>query len=75
MLCNSIFSLFLIRILVVVFSRLSKQLYRHGSSDVKFYIATFQKKNMILKRHFRTRYPDATLLKLLRYWKKEKNGE
>ena len=50
--CNSLFSVFLSRILVVVFSSLSKEIYLHGSSDVKFYIATFQKKNMICKISF-----------------------
>ena len=51
-LCNSIFSLFLSRTLVVVFSSLSKEMYFHGQSDVKFYIATFQKKNMTCKTSF-----------------------
>ena len=39
--CNSIFSLFLSRILVALFSSLSNEIYLHGSCDVKFYIATF----------------------------------
>ena len=52
MVCHSIFSLFLSPILVVVFFSLSKEIYFHGSSDVKFYIATFQKKNMLGKTSF-----------------------
>ena len=52
MVCNSIFSLFLSTILVVVLLGLSKVIYLHGSSDVKFYIATFQKENMIGKTSF-----------------------
>ena len=54
MVCNSIFSLFLSRILVVVFSSLSREICLHGSGDFKFYIATFQKKNMIHKTSFFT---------------------
>ena len=54
MVCNSIFNLFLSCILVVVFSSLSRELYLHGSGDFKFYIATFQKKNMIHKTSFFT---------------------
>ena len=51
--CKCIFSLFLSRILVVLFSSLSKEVYLHGSCDVKFYIATYQKKqNMIRKTSF-----------------------
>ena len=41
------FSLLLSRILVALFSSLSKKIYLHGSRDVKFYIATYQKKSMI----------------------------
>ena len=52
MVCNSIFGLFLSRILVTVFSSFSRKLYLHCSSDVKFYIATFQKKSMIGKTSF-----------------------
>ena len=52
MVCNSIFSLLLIRILVVVLSSPSKKIYLHASSDVKFCIATFQKKTMIRKTSF-----------------------
>ena len=52
MVCNSIFSLFLSPILVVVLLSLSKEIYLRGWSDVKFYIATFQKKNMIRKTSF-----------------------
>ena len=43
---------FLSRILVAEFSSLSEETYLHGSSDVKFCIATFQKKNMIGKTSF-----------------------
>ena len=50
--CNSIFSLFSSRILVVLFSSLSKEIYLHGSCDVKFYTAIFQKKALFVKRHF-----------------------
>ena len=52
MVYNSIFSLFLSLILVAVLLSLSKEIYLHGLSDVKFYIATFQKKNMIGKTSF-----------------------
>ena len=52
MVCYSIFNLFLSPILVVVLLGLSKEIYLHGSSDVKFYIATFQKENMIGKTSF-----------------------
>ena len=39
----------------MVFSSLSKKIYLHGSSDVKFYIVTFQKKSMIGKTSFFSR--------------------
>ena len=52
MLCDIIFGLFLSGVLVVVFSSSSMEMYLHGLSDVKFYIATFQKKNMIPKTSF-----------------------
>ena len=52
MVYNSIFSLLLSPILVVVLLSLSKEIYLHGLSHVKFYIATFQKKNMIGKTSF-----------------------
>ena len=52
MVCSSIFSLFLSRILVVVFSSLSKEMYLHGSIEVEFYIATFQREKMIHKTSF-----------------------
>ena len=52
MVYNNIFNLFLSPILVVVLLSLSEEIYLHGSSDVKFYIATFQKKNMICKISF-----------------------
>ena len=51
--CSSKFSLFLSRILEVVFSSLRyiyKDIFLHVLSDVKFQIATFQKKSMICKR-------------------------
>ena len=48
----SFFSLFLSRVLLIVFSSSSMEIYLHRSSDVKFYIATFQKKNMIRKKAF-----------------------
>ena len=52
MICNSVFSLFLSPILVVVLLRFGKEIYLPGTSDVKFYIATFQKKNVIDKTSF-----------------------
>ena len=52
MVCNSIFSQFLSPILVEVLLSLSKEVYLHGSSDVKFYTATFQEKNMTGKTLF-----------------------
>ena len=52
MVCNSIFSLFFSPILVVVLLSLSKEIYLHRSNEVKFYIPTFQKKNMIGKTSF-----------------------
>ena len=65
MVCNCIFSLFLSRILVVLFSSLRKEIYLHGSCHVKFYIATFQKKKKkktrFVKRYFSTRNVDAVL--------------
>ena len=66
MVCNSIFSLFLSRILVVVFSSLTKGIYLHGSSDVKFYIATFQKENMIRKTSFFSHKSPCLPLKILK---------
>ena len=36
MVCNSIFSLFLSRVLVVAFLSLSMEIYLHGLSDVGF---------------------------------------
>ena len=55
---SSIFSLFVSPILVAVISSLREDIYLHGSSDDKFYIATFQKKNMIHKKLFlRHGYP------------------
>ena len=47
--CKSIFSLFLDGALVVVFSSSNMETYLHGTSDAKFLIVTFQKKNMICK--------------------------
>ena len=52
MVCSSIVSLFLSPILVVVLLSSSKEIYLHGSTDVQFYIVTFQKKNMIRKTSF-----------------------
>ena len=52
MVYNNIFNLFLSPILVVVLLSLSEEIYLHGSTDVKFYIATFQKKNLIGKKSF-----------------------
>ena len=42
--CNSIFSLFLNCILVVLFSSLGQEIYLHSLCDVKFYIAAYQGK-------------------------------
>ena len=52
MVCNSIFNLFSSPILVVVLLNLGKEIYLNGSSHVKFYIETFQKKYMIGKSSF-----------------------
>ena len=57
MVCNSISSLFLSRVLVVVFPSLNMEIYLRGLSNVKIYIATFQKKMRLLKRHFERRMP------------------
>ena len=66
--CNSIFSLFLSRILIVVVcnSSLSKEIYLHGSSDVKFYITTFLKKNMIRKTSVFTHKSSFLYLKVFK---------
>ena len=66
MLCNSIFSLFLSPILVVVLLSLSKEIYLHGSSDVQFYILTFQKKNMIGKTSFFSHKSPCLSLKIFK---------
>ena len=66
MVCNSIFSLFLSRILVVTFASLSKEIYLHGSSDVKFYIAIFQKKNMIRRTSFSNQESSYHTLKIFK---------
>ena len=63
---NSIFSLFLSRILVVAFSSLSREIYLHVSSDVKFYIATFQKKNMFRKTSFYSHKSSCLALKIFK---------
>ena len=47
--CSSIFSLFLSRILVVAFSSKYISMFR---VTLNFYIATFQKKNVIRKSSF-----------------------
>ena len=52
MVCNGIFSLYLGRILVVELSSSNKEIYLRVSSDVKFYIATFEKKKTICKTSF-----------------------
>ena len=57
MVCNSISSLFLSRVLVVVFPSLNMEIYLRGLCNVKIYIATFQKKMRLLKRHFERRMP------------------
>ena len=62
-------------ILVVVFSSLSMEIYLHGSSDVKFYIATFQKKNMTRKTLFLNQNPPCHPLQVSNYWLKDKNDE
>ena len=66
MICNSIFNLYLSRILVVVFSSLSNEIYLHGLSDVKFYVATFQKKNMICKMSVFTHKSPCLPLKIFK---------
>ena len=53
--CKCIFSQFLSRILLVLFSSWSKEVYLHGSCDLEFYIATYQQqqqKKMIRKTSF-----------------------
>ena len=49
------------RILIAVFSSLRQGIYLHASNDVKFYIATFQKKNMIHKTFFFWRHESPCL--------------
>ena len=63
--CNSIFSLFISDILVVLFSSLSKEIYVQGSCDVNFYIAFFQK-NMICKTSFLNQECPFRTLKILK---------
>ena len=52
--------------LVVAFSGLGKEIYIHGSSDFKFYIVTFQKKNMIHKTSFSSHEFSCLPLKILK---------
>ena len=66
MVCNCIFSLFLSPILVVLLLSLSKEIYLHGLSDVKFYTATFQKKNMIGKTSFFSHKSSCLPLKIFK---------
>ena len=66
MVCNSIFSLFFSPSLVVVLLSLSKEIYLYGSNDVKFYIPTFQKKNMIGKTSFFSQKSPYLLLKIFK---------
>ena len=64
--CNSISSLFLTHIVVVVSSSLSEEIYLHGSIDVNFYVATFQKKNMIRKTSFFNQESPCYTLKIFK---------
>ena len=73
--CNSIFSLFLSQILVVVFLSLSKEIYRHGSSNVKFYIATFLKKSMIRKTSFFNHKSPCFPLKIFKLLNKKEDRQ
>ena len=59
-------SLFLSRILAILFSNLSKEIYLHGSSDVKFYIATFRKKSIIRKTSFLNHESPCLTLKIFK---------
>ena len=68
--CSSKFSLFLSRILEVVFSSLSKEIYFHGSSDIRFYTGTFQRKNMIRKTSFMNHKSTCLPLKIFKLVKK-----
>ena len=52
--------------LAVAFSGLDKEIYIHGSSDVKFYIVTFQKKNMICKTSFSSHESPCLPLQILK---------
>ena len=61
------------RILVVVFSSLSKEICFHGSSDVKFYITTFQKKEMIRKTSVFTHKSQCLPLKILKIEERSNN--
>ena len=72
MICNSIFSLFLSPILVVALLRFGKETYLPGSSDVKFHIATFQKKNIIYKTSFFSHKSPCLPLKMFKLLNKRK---
>ena len=74
MVCNSIFSLFLSCILVVVFSSSSMEIYVHVLSDVKLYIATFQKKNLIRKTSVLNHEFPCHPLKIFKLLKNVENG-
>ena len=70
MVYNSIFSLFLNLILVVVLLSLSKEIYLHGWSDVKFYTTTFQKKSMTSKTSFLSHKSPCLPLKIFKLFNK-----
>ena len=72
MVCNRIFSLFLSCVLVVVFLSSSMALYLHDSSDIKFYIGTFQKKIMIREMPFLNHESPCHPLKIFRLLNKRK---
>ena len=63
------------RILVVAYSSLQKEIYFHGTSDVKFISRLFKRKTWLVERHFWTRIPHVIHLRFLIYWIKKKNGE
>ena len=75
MVCNSIFSLFLSRVFVFVFSSSSMKIYLRVK--LNFTLRLFKRKTWFTKLHFWATNPNVIfwkLLKSLNYWRKEKNG-
>ena len=54
--------------MVVVFSYLNMEIYLRGWPDIKFYIVTFRKKNMILKTSIENR--EFPFLEIFELWNK-----